>query len=138
MKPLNKKAEVIFNKLMAGLTKVGDHKKIDNSNGSFMPVCIEIIDETKAGKIVSVAHYHEVNSDLCRDPDCTFLLSDGTFTLGKVGVFPISFRQDNLGIDQEAATVKEDGHILMFPNMQRDIATFCCQWMLNIQEQQDL
>ena len=137
MKPLSKKAEAIFNKLTEGLTKVGDHKKIDNANGSFMAVCVEIIDETKAGKIVSVAHYFEQNGDLMRDPDCTFLISDGTFT-GEAGVFPISFRQDNMGIDQEAATVQEDGHILMHPNMQRDISTFCCQWMKNIQEQQDL
>ena len=136
MKPLSKQATAIFNKLIEGLTKLGDHRKWDNAQGCFMAACIEIIDETKAGKIVSVAHYYEQNSDLMRDPDVCFLISNGTFTSEEVGVFPLSFRQDNLGIDRQTAAVREDGHIVCYPKQQRDLTRFCDQWMTNIADQQ--
>ena len=136
MKALNKRASEIFNKLTAGLAKPGDHRKWDNAPGVFMAACIELVDETKAGQVVSVAHYHEVNSDLCRDPDVCFLISNGTFTLGEAGIFPLSFRQDNLGIDRQAAAIQEDGHVVFYPGPQRDLAMFCNQWMKNLSEQQ--
>jgi hypothetical protein len=131
VKRLNKRATGIFNKLIEGLTKVGDHKKIDNSDSAFMPVCVEVVDETKIGLIVSVAHYYEQNGDLMRDPECTFLVCGNE-------VFPLTFRQDNLGIDRVSAAVQEDGHVVLYPRPQRDITRFCNQWMCNINEQQQL
>jgi hypothetical protein len=130
MKSLNKKATEIFNRLVSGMNKISDHKKIAN-NPSFMAVCIEVIDETKAGAIISIAHYGELNGDLMRDPESTFLRT-------KNGIFPLSFRQDNLGIDQEVAIIKEDGNIIFQPKQQRDVAVFCSQWMVNIKEQQGI
>jgi hypothetical protein len=131
IKRLNRRAAGVFNKLIEGLSKVGDHKKIDDSGGAFMPVCVEVVDETKIGLIVSVAHYYEQNGDLMRDPECTFLVFGD-------GIFPLSFRQDNLGIDRLTAAVQEDGHIVLYPRPQRDITRFCNQWMCNISEQQEL
>ncbi len=131
MKALNKKAEAIFHKLTEGMVELGDHRKIDNTNGSFMAVCVEIIAKTALGPLVSVAHYYEQNGDLMRDPDVVFLVdADGH-------VYPVSFRQDNLGIDQEAAVV-EDGKWKVRTRMQADIAKFCNDWFQNIQEQQGL
>jgi hypothetical protein len=124
MKCLNKRATAIFNKLIDGLTKVGDHKKISN-NPSFMAVCVEMIGHSQ----VSIAHYYEQNGDLMRDPDVVFYI-------GIAGeVYPISFRQDGLGIDQEAAYI-EDGKWLVKTKMQADITKFCNQWMVGIKEQQ--
>ena len=131
MKALCTRAEAVFRKLIQGLTKPGDHRKIDNTNGSFMPVCVEIIGSSGLGPLISVCHYHELNGDLCADPEVVFLIGADQH------VYPISFRQDNLGINQEAAYV-EDGVWKVRPKMQADITKFCNQWMTNIQEQQNL
>lgn len=131
MKRLNEKAEAIFRKLTEGMVKVGDHRKWDNAKGSFMAACVEIIDRTGLGPLVSIAHYYEQNGDLMRDPDVVFLIGADQH------VYPISFRQDSLGIDQEAAYV-EDGVWKVRPKMQADICRFCNMWMRNINEQQQL
>ena len=70
--------------------------------GSFMAVSVEIIGRSGLGPLVSVAHYYEQNGDLMRDPDVVFLIGADRH------VYPISFRQDNLGINLESAYV-EDG-----------------------------
>ncbi len=132
---LNQRASKIFEKLTNGLTKVGDNKKIDNAPGAFMALCIEVIEDTPAGKIVSLAHRYEQNSDLMADPEVCLLVSNGRFT-GETGVFPLSFRQDNLGIDRQVAMVQEDGHIVCYPRQQRDLTLFVNQWMKNVADQQ--
>jgi hypothetical protein len=79
-----------------------------------------------------VAHYYEQNGDLMADPEMTFLVSavDGR-------VYPLSYRQDGLGIYRESVKFNEagqiDGH---YPREQRDEATFSGQWMKNIKFQQ--
>ena len=67
-----------------------------------MAVSIEIIGRSGLGPLISVAHYYEQNSDLMRDPDVVFLIGADQH------VYPVSFRQDNLGIHPKAAYV-EDG-----------------------------
>jgi hypothetical protein len=129
MRHLNEKAEAIFRRLTDGLRKVGDHRKWDNANGSFMAACVEIIGRTGLGPLVSIAHYYEQNGDMMRDPDVVFLIGADRH------VYPISYRQDGLGINQEAAVV-EDGRWKVRPKLQADICRFCDQWMRNIQEQQ--
>ena len=131
MKCLNERAEAVFRKLIEGLAKPGDHKKVDNANGSFMPVSVEIIGRSGLGPLVSVAHYYEQNGDLMRDPDVVFLIGADQH------VYPVSFRQDNLGIYLEAAYV-EDGVWKVRVKMQADLCSFCTQWMRNIDDQQQL
>jgi hypothetical protein len=131
MKCLNNRAEAIFHKLTEGMAEVGNHRKIDNAKGSFMAVCVEIIGRSTLGPLVSVAHYYEQNGDLMRDPDVVFIIG------ADKQVFPISFRQDGLGINQEAAYV-ENGQWKVNVKMQADITAFCDQWMQNIREQQNL
>ena len=131
MKALNEKAEAIFRQLTEGMTKVGDHRKWDNAHGSFMAACVEVIGRSGLGPLVSVAHYYEQNGDLMRNPDVVFSIGADQH------IYPISYRQDGLGIDQEAAVV-EDGKWKVRPRMQADITKFCDQWMLNIAEQQGL
>ena len=131
MKCLNERAEAIFRKLTEGLAKVGDHRKIDNAPGSFMAVSVEIIGRSGLGPLVSVAHYYEQNGDLMRDPDVVFLIGADRH------VYPVSFRQDNLGIYLESAYV-EDGVWKVRVKMQADLCSFCTQWMRNIDDQQQL
>ncbi len=127
---LNKRATAIFNKLTDGLTKLGDHRKFDNAPGAFMACCVELVEQTRLGPIFSIAHYHEVNSDLCRDPEVLFLRSDS------YGIVPLSFRQDNLGIDRTHVVVQQDGHLAGYPRQQCDLTRFANQWAKNISDQQ--
>jgi hypothetical protein len=132
MQHLNDRATAIFRKLTDGLRKVGDHRKWDNASGTFMATCVEIIGRTGLGPLVSIAHYYEQNGDLMRDPDVVFVIGADEH------VYPISYRQDGLGIDQEAAYV-EDGQWKVKTKMQADIAAFCNDtWFPNINEQQRL
>jgi hypothetical protein len=131
MQHLNDKATAIFRKLTEGLKKVGDHCRWNNASGTFMAACVEIIGRTGLGPLVSIAHYYEQNGDLMRDPDVVFVIGADQH------IYPISYRQDGLGIDQEAAYV-EDGQWKVKTKMQADITEFCNQWMLNIEEQQNV
>ena len=132
MQHLNDRATTIFRKLTENMRKVGDHRKWDNARGTFMAACVEIIGRTGLGPLVSVAHYYEQCGDLMRDPDVVFLIGADEH------VYPISYRQDGLGIDQEAAYV-EDGQWKVKAKMQADICDFCNDtWFPNINEQQQL
>jgi hypothetical protein len=106
--------------------RVGDHRKHDN-NSAFMAVCVEIVGQTDRGLLISVAHYYAQNGDMMRDPDVVFLVDEHAY--------PISYRQDGLGVNREAACI-EDGVWKVYPKMQADICRFCNQWMRNIKAQQ--
>ena len=127
MKHLDKKATAIFRRLMEDLTKLGDHRKLDNASG-FMPVSVEIVGRVPRGQIVAVAHYYEQNGDLMADPDMMFLVSGDE-------VFPMTYQQDNLGIYQEAISM-EGGTMKVNPRLQRELVSFANQWMRNFEEQQ--
>jgi hypothetical protein len=129
IKPLSKKALAVFRVLTEGFAKVGDHRKVRQSE-QFMPVSVEAVDTTPQGAlIVSVAHYYEQNGDLMADPEVTFVVARDEY------VFPISFRQDNLGIDQKHVRW-EGAKVYWNLAKQNDLAAFCNQWMENIQHQQ--
>jgi hypothetical protein len=130
MKHLNERATAIFRKLTEGLKKVGDHQQWNNDS-SFMAACIELIGRTGLGPLISIAHYYQQNGDMMRDPDVVFVIGADQH------VYPISYRQDGMGIYQEAAII-EDGKWRVRPKMQADICSFCNQWMENINEQQQL
>ncbi|NQT17669.1 MAG: hypothetical protein HQ582_33245, partial [Planctomycetes bacterium] len=91
MKPITKAAQAVFDRLVRGLTEVGDHRKVDNSE-SCMAVSVEIIGRDSQGKpLISIAHYYTQAGDMMRDPDMVFVLSNAQ-------AFPIGFQQDNVGI----------------------------------------
>ena len=136
LRSINSHAVRVLKSLVNGLNNIGDAKKIDNSNGAYMPVCVEIINKVPAGKIVSVAHYGEQNGDAMRDPDVCFLEGHRN---NKTAYFPISFRNDYLGINREAVVFNDLGEISGWrPHEQRDNALFCNTWMQNIEQQQGI
>jgi hypothetical protein len=131
MKHLDDRATAIFRKLTEGLKKVGDHQQWNNDS-SFMAACVEIIGRTGLGPLVSIAHYYVQNGDMMRDPDVVFVIG------ADQRIYPLSYRQDGMGIYQEAAIV-EDGKWRVRPKMQADICDFCNDtWFPNINEQQQL
>ena len=130
IKPLSNPALSVFRVLTEGIVKVGDHRKFDNGGTSIMAVCVEAVGTTPQGSlIVSIAHYYEQNGDLMADPEVCFVVVREDY------VYPISYKQDGLGIDREY--VRWDGE-RVFWNLkaQNDLAGFCTSWMRNIKEQQ--
>lgn len=62
-----------------------------------------------------------------------------TFTIVGEKHYPISFRNDYVGISQDVFTYNEDGTPKgIYIKMQSDLAVFANQWMKNIQGQQNL
>ena len=98
MKCLNNMAQDVFAKMIAKLDD--GYLKLDSNRG-FMPTIVEEIGNVDGyGKLFSVAHCGEMNGDLMRDSDVTFVEKDGKF-------YPVLFRNDYLGIDQEVFTYKD-------------------------------
>lgn len=133
MKHLSKQATSIFNKCIDGLKEPGDHRRIGDADSGFMPLIVECVDTWGLGLIYSLAHYAEQNGDLMSDPEMTFLV-------GKDGqVFPLTYRNDFVGVDQVAAEPNDNGDGVRFnAKLQAELCTFAAQWFKNIDEQQDL
>jgi len=129
MKCLNELAKDVFSKMIA---KMSDgYLKLDSGRG-FMPAIMEEIGSINGyGKLYSVAHYGELNGDLMRDPDITFVEKDGEY-------YPVSFRNDYLGIDQEVFSYEDGSVVAIDYRLQHELADFCNGWMRNIKDQQEL
>ena len=146
MHTVNSKARVILDTLTEDLIEVGDHRKIDNTDGLFMPVYVECIGRVGDGRLFSVAHYFKQNGDMMRDPDVVFFQVD-TFKEGypehsrdvfPVEYYPVSFEQSSVGLYQEAVIIGSEGIEGVRPKLQKSITSFCNDWMMNIKDQQGI
>jgi len=135
MKNLNKTATKVFEALIEGMNEIGAHRKIDNSEGCYMPVVVEIVGGRKGlVMVVSIAHYFEQNGDQMRDPEMLFIWNEQR----KIA-YPVSFRQDSLGIDRYAMSDFDEytgTWMKFYPRMQADHTAFANTWMKNIKAQQ--
>ena len=113
MKTLDRKAAEIFRALLALQTT-----KIDNSDGTYMPVYIELIGRIDNYNFFSLAHYGQQNGDAMRDPEMLFALHKETQQF-----IPYYYRNDYCGIEQ---------------NLQAEHTTFANQWLRNIAVQQGI
>lgn len=78
------------------MKSLGDHRVIDNTEGTFTPVHIEAIRMQGESLVISVALDFKQNGDLCCDPDMTFLVNE-------TGTYPLTFEQQGgVPIYQEA------------------------------------
>lgn len=133
---LKGEARNIFLKLLSIAEK--DSKKavkIDNSNGSFMPVHVEILSSINfsgyPSRIVSVSHYFEENGDLVPDPDMEFIIIDSKEPV----IYPASFQNQLL---YDRAIEQADGRWLYNRKTLAELTGFAEMWMKNIAFQQDL
>lgn len=131
MQAINQKAKAIFDALTNDLTKIGDHKKIEN--GPYMPLSIEVIDKQGPhGLRISFCHYGEQNGDLMRDPEICFIKIPSEYG----GYYPYYYRNDYLGIEQFPVEFDDNGALIGYnPKQQKDIAVFAGQWAANLKEQ---
>ncbi len=128
--------------MMKVLTDLGvdftkkEHKHYKFESGGFMDLTVET---WKVGEWlhVSVAHYYVQEGDLMSDPEIEFRAINFTDVNGKVRweIQPIHYRQDNLGVYQQAMTFLHDGQVLINPKLQREIRSFLGIWARNIRYQ---
>ena len=137
MKSLNKNATIIIQKLLACINNpkyartMGKYAKINNSN--YSPVSVEkLMDIPTFDTHFVISHITVLNGDLMRDPEMEFVTKNGKY-------YPITYRQDYLGIMQEALIYTNDGTPIKYrQDLMRDLAEFANEWMLNIEQQQHI
>lgn len=137
MKSLNKNATIIIQKLLACINNpkyartMGKYAKINNSN--YSPVSVEkLMDIPTFDTHFVISHTTVLNGDLMRDPEMEFVTKNGKY-------YPITYRQDYLGIMQEALIYTNDGTPIKYrQDLMRDLAEFANEWMLNIEQQQHI
>ena len=124
MHALNKQAKKIMETLIVQLDD--GYLKMDNTKGTYMPLTVEkVIDEPGFTAVYSLAHYGEQNGDLMADPEMTFGECDHEF-------FPLSFRNDYIGVYQEVITEQVD------LKLQQELVEFADMWLQNVVDQQKL
>ena len=109
------------------------YAKIGQDGDTFLPLVVEragLVQGAIKGDLVSFAHYVEQNGDLCRDPDVVMLDTGGR-------LYPIRYRLDLLGVDNDALEYDDQGQITgrYRVKMQADICAFCAIWAKNLIEQ---
>ena len=130
MKKLNRKSTKIFNQITAGLNSENPYRKLGEDGETFMPVHVDYLYETEHGTVYAIAHNYRQNGDTMADPDMEFLVN-------KLGIFPMTYQLDGLGIFQRAIEIR-DGRLLYARKLQNQLKNFANDWMININEQQDL
>jgi len=134
LKPLNRKAEAIFKKIIANLP-TDKAKYIGEKGKAIMQVVVEkIYHENIYGKVYAVGHYFQQNGDRMSDPEMTFLVNDDD---GRV--YPLSFEMHGVLARYEESAIFTDGKLSgIYKKMSNDHKNFANQWMENIKHQQSL
>ena len=127
MKTLDRRAAEIFRSMLALQTT-----KIDNSDGTYMPVYIELIGRIDKYDFFSLAHYGRQNGDAMRDPEMIIALHKESQQF-----VPYYYRNDYMGMEQYSARWTDEG-VLLNRRLQADHTTFANQWLRNIATQQHL
>ncbi len=133
MRAINKKAQVIMDRLVDGLGARKTHQKFDNNppDSPIMAVSVDWLGNTPDGDMFAVAHYFTQNGDLMSDPLMSFLrTADGRY-------YPTDYRLDGMGIYRESVIFDEKGKVVgSYPREQKNEAVFAGTWMENIRLQQ--
>ena len=127
MKTLDRKAAEIFRALLALQTT-----KIDNSDGTYMPVYLELIGRIDKYDFFSLVHYGRQNGDAMRDPEMIIALHKESQQF-----VPYYYRNDYMGMEQYSVRWTDEG-VLLNRRLQADHTTFANQWLRNIATQQHL
>lgn len=135
MKAISKQAQKVMDVLTANIGEAEGEvisRKIDNTNGVFMPVHVEFLKTCALGRIFSVAYYFKQNEDFIRVPDMVFIKGeDGKY-------YPISFWHDAPLIRDEAVEWEGDKIKGVQTKLQAKLVTLANKWLKNIKGQQGL
>jgi hypothetical protein len=120
IRPCNKMRKVITELAIKdgiNLTSNEGHMRIDNE--PYQRLCIEKIDS----KLVSVAHYFEMNGYLVPDPDMVFLMLDKRW-------YPIGFQ--NQIAYEDSVRYNNDGQVVKILDSMKLLVPFTSSWDDNI------
>ena len=122
---LSAQATAVMDTLTAGMT-VSDHKKIDNTEGTFKALHVECIRECNLGPIFSLAHYYEQHGDLMRDPEMLFIhAEDG-------GYYPAEIWQDPVNSHCVGVLIEGGKAVSIDETEQVDMTVFAEVWIKDI------
>jgi len=128
---LSAQATAVMDTLTAGMS-VGDHKNIDNAEGTFMALHVECFGECNLGPIFSLAHYYKQHGDLMRDPEMLFIQAkDG-------GYCPAEIWQDPINSHGVGVLIEDGKEVSIDETEQADMTVFAEVWLKNIRVQQGL
>ncbi|NQE54636.1 hypothetical protein C5S29_13690 [ANME-1 cluster archaeon GoMg3.2] len=128
---LSPQAETVMDTLTEGMS-VSDHRKIDNTEGTFMALHVECIGECNLGHIFSLAHYYEQHGDLMRDPEMLFIKAEDG------GYYPVEIWQDAVNSHSVGVLIEDGKAVSIDETEQADMTMFAEVWLKNIWEQQGL
>ena len=133
MRPINRKAEKVMDRLTQGITRENSHTRIDNNkpDSGIMAVVVEWVGGCRLGETYSIAHYYEQNGDLMADPEMVFLKINAN---GRY--YPTSWKLDSMGMYREGIIWEDGEPQYINEREQRDEAIFAGEWMQNIKLQQ--
>lgn len=96
----------------------------------FMPLWIENVGYgPNGGPRIAVAHWFTQNGDVMRDPEVEFEVREGEW-------LPLSYRQDSIGLMQEAIIEDATTHkVFIHPKLLRDLQSFVRTWDQNLKDQ---
>ncbi len=130
LKPASKFAAKVLDILVERLTESGQSRKVDNTNGAFMPVHVECVSKTEHGLVFSVAHYFEAQGDLVADPEMDLLRDESG------AWYPLSI---SMAFGRKHAVMFVGGGKARVDEREyRSQLRFVSMWMKNIKAQQRL
>jgi len=137
MKKLNEQATRIFCGL---LEKLKDQEYVQLKNVGHMPLSMEKITDliqTDEGPatLYSLSHHYEQNGDLMYDPEVCFIVIDKRQhpkDYAAIHIYPQSFRQDNIGMQDESIHMSNDKITSFIKLWQEEHCLFANLWLKNI------
>jgi hypothetical protein len=119
------------------LRQSGNYIRLENP--PYMRLVVEHIGQGPRGlPAIAVAHYCEQNGDAIRDPEMVFEVNPDEEGLAswKHGEWcPVSFRQDNLDVYQEAVFLADANQVAICPKLVVHLKEFAREWDRNIEQQ---
>jgi len=121
-------------RMLCYLAEKKDYYKLDNTNGLFVPLSIEILERsgnTFVNYDLSICHYLEQNGDLMADPEMCFLkIQNSWYPYYFLNHFAETQTQSLKFSNFEITGIKR--------NLYLDHLEFAEIWLQNIKEQQEI
>lgn len=112
------------------LRQPGNYIRLENP--PYMRLVVEHIGDGPRGMpAIAVAHYYEQNGDAMCDPEIVFEVNpddDGSLSWKTGDWSPISYRQDNLDIYQDAVFFGDNDQVMIHAKMVQHLKAFARQW----------
>lgn len=120
---------IIYDRLQPILEALGDKDYVKLEVKGYMPLSVDKLYCEKEGAIrISIAHNYMQNGDVCPDPDM------------EIRIYPDRKMAEAMTYQtiykfQEVYYTRDDGQVMVYPRLKRELNTFLKQWLLNLKRQ---